>query len=497
MLGSLLELKSGHPLVELLLEQGYLLARPVPGPRNEERSGGWLAAPDRLPWLQALAEQGTLCERLDLETLSRGQGLIGWVGDSRQAWFYQPRAHDPCLECLLGRWRQGLGPLKVWSHLPLAFEPLAEHRLKQLAMAAVSRPGEIQLQEGERHHSLAFLPLPGCQRCQPVQSPPRRSWLGHRLAIVKSVHRWAGSQPPVYEARLHQGAVTGLLPFPAGAGCAGDLRQARRSALAEALERYSAACLPPDVELALAQDHELWRSPFTSEQLDRPGFGYSRPAFEPQLALAVREMGTRRLVLAPLSRVLLTPRPPEPRFYPCLSHGLAAGTSLKRALRHAILELRERHAVARFWLHGEAQELGPELWAIHETVVALVRDQQGRPAFGSAAGPGSLERARCEALHNLAWLQRVGPPTTTEMPRSYREHLAYYWHNPERLRLPNLRAPAPRPGGSLYWRELTPPDVAAIGLRVVRVIAPNLLYPPPCHDEWPQGQSPVQPHPFG
>lgn len=497
MLGSLLELKPGHPLVELLLEQGYLLTHPIPGPRKEERSGGWLAAPDRLPWLQALAKQGMLCERLDLATLSRGQGLVGWVGDARQAWFYQPRAHDPCLECLLGRWRQGLGPLQVWSHLPLAFEPLAEERLKELARAAVSRPGEIQLQEGGRHRSLTFLPLPGCQRCQPAKSPPRRSWLGHRLAIVRSVRRWAGSQPPVFEARLHQGAVTGLVPFPAGAGCASEPRQACRSALAEALERYSAACLPPDVELALAPDHELWRSPFSSEQLSRPGFGYSRPNSEPQLALTVREVGTRQRVLAPLARVLLTPRPPTPRLYPCLSHGLAAGTTLKRALRRAILELRERDAVARFWLYGEAQALGPESWAIHETVVALVRDRQGRPAFGSAAGPRAFERARCEALHNLAWLQRVGPPPPTELPQSYREHLAFYWHHPERLRLPSLRAPAPRPSCSLYWRELTPPDVAAIGLRVVRVIAPALLYPPPCHDEWPRGESSALPHSFG
>lgn len=497
MLGSLLELKPGHPLVELLLEQGYLLTHPIRGPRIEEWSGGWLAAPDRLPWLRELAERGTLCEQVDLETLARGQGLVGWVGDARQAWFYQPREHDPCLECLLGRWRQGLGHLQVWSHLPLAFEPLAEESLKQLAAAAVSRPGEIQLHEGGRHRSLAFLPVPGCQRCQPVKSPPRRSWLGHRLAIIKSVRRWGGSRPPVYVAHLHPGALTGLLPFAAGSGCASEPRQARRCALAEALERYSAAYLPPDVELALAQDHELWSSPFSSEQLDRPGFGYPRPISEPQLALTVREIGTRQRVLAPLARVLLTPCPPAPRLYPCLSHGLAAGTSLKRALRRAILELRERDAVARFWLRGEAQALGPELWAIHETVVALVRDQQGRPAFGSAAGPRALKRARCEALHNLAWLQRFSLSPPGEMPRSYHEHLAYYWHNPERLRLPSLRAPAPQPSCSFYWRELTPPDVAAIGLRVVRVVAPQLLYPPPCHDEWPHGESPMLPHPFG
>ncbi len=497
MLGAVLEMEPGHPLVDLLLEQGYLLARPLPGPLREERSAGWLAAPVRLPWLRNLAEQGVLCERLDLETLARGQGLIGWVGDARQAWFYQPREHDPCLECLLGRWRQGLGPLEIWPHLPLAFEPLAEERLKELARAAVNRPGQVQLQEGERHRSLTFLPLPGCRRCVPTKSPSARSWRGHRLAIVKSVQRWPCSQPPVYEARLYPGPVTGLVPFPAAAGCATEPRRARRAALAEALERYSAACLPPDVGLAQADEHELWRSPFSSEQLARPGFGYSRPGSEPQLALSVRQVGTRQRMLAPLARVMLTPRPPTPHLYPCLSHGLAAGTSLRRALHRAILELRERHAVARFWLYGEGQALGSELWAIHETVVALVRDDQGRPAFGSAAGPRALERARCEALHNLAWLQRASLPRPAELPQSYSEHLAYYWHYPERLLLPTLQTPSALPSCSLYWRELTPPDVAAIGLRVVRVIAPDLLYPPPSHDEWPRGESPPLPHPFG
>lgn len=453
----------GDPVSELLRERGYLV-KVAEKPEKERRQGNWLAAPSRLPWLEKLAPGGVVLERFQVSRWRRATGLLGLVSEGESAWFYR----TGCADCFLARWLQGLddgGAGLTWlvaRDRPLAFRPLPDELLREAAVRACRSPGRAVFVSQEGFEELDFMPVPACLRCVP-QLSPRRVWQGHRLAIVRKVSFSAGFMA----ARLYPGAwATGLRPYASGAG------RTRHAALAEALERYSASVLPPDVDEVQPLVHPLWRG-------------------VPGKALALPVEGPEGRVLAPLERVLLSPQ------FPGLSHGLAAATTLERARRRGMLELLERDALARFWLSRKGFAWADDVLILPGPVVTALAIYRGvGVTTGSACGPRAVERARTEARQNAAYLADTHP--FSDVPTTYEEHLRYYWHHPERLVLPRLprlrRLPRPTPiEVPMYWRELTPPDVRALGLRVVRVIAPSLLYPPPDHRDW----GAKVPHPFG
>lgn len=205
------------------------------------------------------------------------------------------------------------------------------------------------------------------------------------------------------------------------------------------------------------------------------------------------------------------------------------------ALLRGLQEVLERDALAVTWLHGlggaelplppdlaeVAAGLGAQVHAFDLTqrwnpqaVVAVAGrlDVEGRPrhAFGIAcrATPGeALRKAWLEWAQSLRYADHLCRQTGTRIPeaagelREFNQHAAYYTAHPAgwaRLPLIAHRQPAPARGPvadaptsaaaqlqqavhalqaegiATYYRELTTPDVAQAGLRVVRVLAPLL-----------------------
>lgn len=211
-----------------------------------------------------------------------------------------------------------------------------------------------------------------------------------------------------------------------------------------------------------------------------------------------------------------------------------AGHAPWRALLRATQEVLERDALAVTWLNGlggrelpwpeakaaRVRQMGAEVWAFdltqtwnpHPVVAVMGRrhaEGQARHAFGIAC------RATVDEAMDKAWLEwaqslrfadyLVRQDTVPREPqnlRSFDEHAAYYTCHPQAWsELPLLRhrvasnqpprdaAKVPQHdaqalhdlvmtllghGIELAYRELTTPDVAQAGLRVVRVLSPQL-----------------------
>lgn len=213
-----------------------------------------------------------------------------------------------------------------------------------------------------------------------------------------------------------------------------------------------------------------------------------------------------------------------------------SGAAPWRALLRATQEVLERDALAVTWLNGlggrelgmpdrltrVVTELGAEVcaldltqaWNPHPVVAVMGRHQaQGRPrhAFGIACRATigeALDKAWLEWAQSLRFADHLvgqgSVPTDPVELRRFDEHAAYYTCHPQGwVQLPLLRHRMPpegsvvdadpdRPpmsdvdqlqglvvhllgqGVELGYRELTTPDVAQAGLRVVRVLSPQL-----------------------
>lgn len=341
---------------------------------------------------------------------------------------------------------------------------------------------------------------------------------------------WAAVAEP-----LSGGGVSGGAAFDGG--------EAKAAALAEALERHAAARCPlrtgppPD-------DTACWRlgefSLHSAAQRARPDFpyrsGYDDPAYTP-----VWTLPDNTEVSAPAGLVGL-----RPEFgLPATSSGLAAARSTTRALLRATQELVERDALTVAWLHGLApprlplpaalaepvQRRGGEVIAFDLTpaysphaVVAvagtLPLGGRRRATLGLAcrADPAqALTKAWLEWCQGTVflsvWLATHGEVTLArDEVTDFDRHAAYYTGHPhEWAALPwwrggtataASRAPSPSAGTGaaaelrelveslrgngirLAYRDLTTPELAATGVRAVRVLSPELL---PLHADhhWP------------
>jgi ribosomal protein S12 methylthiotransferase accessory factor len=543
------------PLGEFLAQQGYLAApgleAPAPRPpRTHLLPGGCVLVEDG-PLGQALTRplrghRGLGVAAFDsfclpalqqAEETFQARGLpvrvYALAGDGEQGWIYVARAgRDPCLRCFLGRWLSALPgdpalDLFLERGLTARWQPaLPPQAMAALVLRRLGQPGRACL-VGPRGtgRGRQFLPLPGCS-CRPG---PGGELVGP-LGIVKELWPWS-RRPWIYGASLGAARrVLGRQPLAAGAGCAWERPGARVRAVGEALERYSAAWLPPG-QVRRGPLEEPWGRPvYHPSQYALPGFPYRPPDQTPVPLLTVQGRGGTSL--APLRRVLLLEDllPGEPPLGPSLSHGLACAADLARARARARAELLERDALARFWARTcqgrpcgrRLQVQGPpglRLTALEvpclgglRAVAVLVRDQRGRPAWGGAADvdlTAALSRAVLEGLHNRRWLLRHGDRPPAGLPASFAEHALWWWHHPEALEGLALEGEAEALAGQeeLFWRDLTPPDVEAAGFRVVRVLSPGLLFLPERHDAWPLGLArwareigeplpPRLPHPF-
>ncbi|PRX51110.1 ribosomal protein S12 methylthiotransferase accessory factor [Prauserella shujinwangii] len=361
-------------------------------------------------------------------------------------------------------------------------------------------------------------------------------WRQGVVAELRAVPRGVADVPlagwaAVAEPFGHGGTSGGAAPDDGGA---------RTAALAEALERYAAGRFPLSGDQA-PPGAPCWRlgefSLHSAAQRARRGFPH--PGYrDPGATLAWTLPGNTE-VWVPAGLVGLRPEPG----LPATSSGLAAETSVVRALLRATQELVERDAFTVAWLHG----LAPARVPVPEDLAAPVRRLGGTiaaldltPAYSphpvlAVAGTlplGGRERAtlglacRADPAEALAkawrewcqgtvflsvWLAEHGSaPLEPHDVTGFDRHAAFYtgrpdrwaalpwWRGPERsapgrsaaagtgaaAELAELTGALTAAGIRLAYRELTTPELAATGIRAVRVLSPELV---PLHADhrWP------------
>ncbi len=302
---------------------------------------------------------------------------------------------------------------------------------------------------------------------------------------------------------------------------------ARAAAVAEALERHAAAHCPLETATEGARwplDGFTLHSPEQRARPDFPFHGYENPEYTTAWTLPGNEP-----VLVPTGLVSLDGR----HGLPSTSSGLAAAPSPVAALLRAVQELVERDALTTAWLHGVA----PNRVALPERLLAPVRALGGEvtafdltPAYSPhpvAAVAGTLPLggrprptlglacrgtwAEAVAKAWVEWCQgtvfvgvrmraggagRQEPHEVTDFDR----HAVHYAGAPDTWAdLPlwtGGRADPPPDaadpglgaftgaGIRLAYRELTTPELSAVGLHAVRALSPDLT---PLHADhrWP------------
>ena len=313
----------------------------------------------------------------------------------------------------------------------------------------------------------------------------------------------------------------------------GSARAARAAAIAEAVERYS-ACWFDDVDAIVATAAELGDRAveparfalFSERQHRSPGFPYARFTDETRVAwVSAVSLPERDRVLVPAQLVYLgwTLRPGEERIAHATSNGLACGPTFSAAALSGLLELVERDAFMITWnarlswpllewpdnlrlaaferrfvrptgLRVSAVDLSA-FWRV-PCVLGVARSPlSGDAPFGVGAGAAltverAVEKAIDEAVRVRSWasaLRAYGtPPPAREAIREFDEHIHYYAYEEHAAAADFLDASEERRDVSsiptvtavesvrAYAVDVTAPDVRAAGLRVVKVVAPEL-----------------------
>ena len=338
-------------------------------------------------------------------------------------------------------------------------------------------------------------------------------------------------------APVPESALAAVGPPAGGVGWTAEA--ARDAAVGEALERYAGAVAPLPATAGPGREPclplEEW-SLFSPEQRARIGFPFEA-AYASGTLTDAWDLATNRRWSVP--RALVGLSDPAGHGF-ATSSGLAAGPSRPQALLRATQEVVERDALMTVWNWS----LAGRRVALAERYAALVDDVGGRaiavdatPAYSPhpvALVFGEVSRrgrrrvalgAACRATWAeavdkafLEWAQgllfagvwctarpdlRFGRP---EDVRTFEDHAAYYTAHPERWDAVPLAAAAgaapgdPPPDGPpaladlvaglasagvrLFYRDLTTPDVASVGVAVVRVLSPDLT-PISCEHAWP------------
>jgi thiazole/oxazole-forming peptide maturase SagD family component len=482
--------------------------------------------------------------------------------EQNHGWCFWESPQGSCLRCQILRWlaNRNLGSAlsavqaghRAWGLWPAWASP-DQHTLEMVELSQQS--GSSLVWEGRQHWLSHPVPLPGCdcthrRACKPYQRPqPSQDWQWLDPLGLVCQTRSQSHSPGLWGARTGDvGLLGGADPERSqGAGFHPDPELAFCQAVGEALERYAARWLPtpasPELPLLTWND-------FSPQQLRQPDFAYRHSSLIRHWC-TVHPLAGGDPVRVPAQAMLLCCPCGEPSVYPNLSHGLSCHHTLEQALWGGLWECLERDAVASWWaqlcsskgqpVRGLARryeaalepELSLEVYEIPclagRCALAWTVDSGGRRAGGSSARPDEscLDKAVQESLHNYSCLkERSTLPNPPEWPVTFSHHLETYWAQPQRFpskklqRLEALGAP-PAPhltlnsiaaelagvGIHLYWCDLTTPDVAWQGYRVVKVFSPQLLYLPAQHAHWPLGraryrkrtghtQAPPLPHPF-
>lgn len=319
-----------------------------------------------------------------------------------------------------------------------------------------------------------------------------------------------------------------------GSACALDPATAVVAAVGEVVERTVAQAAPPSVrrrwldapDVSVDPERLRARGPGPADAIDRDLRRDDVLAWTEGTDLAT---GAPRWVPTQLVR-LGSPPPDEPHGAVSTSSGLAAGRDLDRATTGAVWELVERDAVMCTWrtrtpppripahrwpeaaVHA-ASELalrsGAELvlldlsaWTGLPVVMGAARSAEVGLVLGAAAAGDparAATKAAIECVHTWRWAWRLrlaGVEVDPEEVQDFRDHVALH-ADPAHRHLgawlfdgpddgPPTAAVAPgwrALGAALAARDvevvladLTTPEVAGLGWRVVRAVAPDLAW---------------------
>jgi ribosomal protein S12 methylthiotransferase accessory factor len=325
-------------------------------------------------------------------------------------------------------------------------------------------------------------------------------------------------------------------------GIAWEREGAASAAIGEALERYAAAAFPfPERwRSQLSAENRLDAAAFSlysEDQRAQPGFPHE-PLYTGDVAYTnVFSLRDNEETWVPSALVTLA----SAEGSVATSTGLAAGPNTYVALLRAVQELIERDALAVTWLHGipglrvdlptdytmAVRELGGTAICFDATPaysphpVALVAGElllrgARRIALGAACRETwrqAVEKAFLEWLQGISYAgfhleSPSGQPRAAQDLKTFEDHALYYTLHPEEWdEIPLLRgdgvgpiagdeAPSRasdsvarlsdrlfREGVRIFYRELTTPDLDEVGVRVIRVLSPDLA-PLACDEEW-------------
>ncbi|AWB27620.1 YcaO-like family protein [Halococcoides cellulosivorans] len=359
------------------------------------------------------------------------------------------------------------------------------------------------------HAERRLLPVPGCD-CREGTVPPtsddsmaplQRAEIGRddRVGIVTSAGELETEPLPYYLAELAD--PSGFLdrtPRLQAAGVAPDWQDASMAALGEAYERYAAATVTPEDRRAVPD-----------ERVDPAAF--VAPSDPDAGWLSGRRLSDDARVAVPADRVVY-PAPADSRG---TTTGLALGDDRPDAIRRGLLEVIERDAAMLFW-YSSADPLGLDIdderfdrlvgrvtsdcrvttllvtQDVDVPVVAVALHREKWPAFSIATAAAldpvaAAQDALREAVQNWMELRRIGRSEAAggHVPYADRPPAVEDLLDPDRsVPAAGLGVDTDAPVESLvdrladvdldaYAVDLTPPDVATMGLAAARAIVPG------------------------
>ena len=416
----------------------------------------------------------------------------------------------PCFRCYaLRRVSHGARRISHARTVPEQAQRALERCVARLAQQDAHDAG-LQLEIGPdgsvSEH--VVLSVPSCRACRSRPAPTRKLSLlelvSPRVGLVRGVRDVAPGNALLPTVRA-DGARTDVFGMEraVAVGLAADVTRERamERAVAEAVERYAAAFVQHELHVARLDELE--------GEVELPLNIRARLLARGSPALSwVRgqRLRTGAPVWLPAQCVYLPfgGYPGEPELEPLCSNGLAVHTSAERAAEHAMHELEERDVFVRAWRSGarpyslasEPELLVPGMRVVRApaddgppVVVAMLESEyQPYCVWGAASRAEEAQASRSAQLEAIAghafYRERLGEglPEPQQLPRTLAEHgLAHatrkelrsarrHWLAPRGAH-PKVRSL--RSTEEACMIELTPSDVAAAGLSVVRVILPG------------------------
>jgi bacteriocin biosynthesis cyclodehydratase domain-containing protein len=451
------------------------------------------------------------------------------------------RGRAGCFDCYVARRRANGGkecrPPESLSEAALG--QIRDQVAAFFASQSVLSGEQIEVAPGGEVARHTFLPVPSCPACASADPEERdltcESLVGNRLGLVHEV-RFLPGVPESLVAALASGCRTDafLASRAMNRGMAVDetAAQARGRAIGESIERYCAAAMPEDAPFARAMDLE-------GAYLDPQRLGPLQGEWDPETS-AIRWVCAYSLIgdhpiWVPASAVFIPYgyQWGEPTIEMQSSVGIAAHPALDEAILRGLAEILERDACLRAWrwrlpveavhdrpIAADGLRLArvPNNSGLQVVAAFLERGDPPLTSTGMAARQSLRDAARHATLEAILsqlwlrdWLETNGhehPCVPRTMIDNAVAHAVRADLRASRCRWLSPGRSAAIDGDTLPWTavldrtpeacfvDLTTPDVAVAGIRVVRVLVPDKVLSDDDALRSRLGGDPT-PHPFG